>query len=175
MAQMLMKMLLVAVVNRNSYEAENSLAPYDELNENYFSFVPLPAIRTSSMWDCFVADHYRYGSFDAYLKEQGFVLSDSGGIGKMENINARWDWRVPNRKCYDLCDERDKKFRLPDALVTLNGTWVDNPSHMLWLSQLRQKDAQCLTYFVCHSSKLELKKGNQYGDFDWADCIAVNR
>lgn len=172
---MLMKMQLVAVVNRSSYEAETSLAPYDELNENYFSFVPIPQLQLSDMWDSFVADHYRRGSFDAYLRWQGLVLSDSLVIGKMENTNARWDWRVPKQKCYDLVCGRNKHFRLPDALVTLDGTWIDNPPQTLWLSQLHKKEAHYLTYFVCHTSKMELKEENQYGDFDWADCIAVNR
>lgn len=171
---MIMKMLLVAVLTRSRLTAEQALEPYREDNENYFTFVPTTAINYTDVWNLYKRGGFYESSVQLYAQSCGLEIDKRFRVGTMRNINAKWDWRKQECKHYDLQKTKRKSLKVPDVLITIDGTWVDNPTETVWMAQLNRRDVMNVTYFLCHSSKLELNKegGNQYDDFDFADIIA---
>lgn len=82
----------VAVFSDKPDDFDILLAPYNEADEEYFSFVPLSEEKLAWLRD-FHKKHYPNDSFEEFLTSEGYINSEEdGSIGFMANPDGKWDW-----------------------------------------------------------------------------------
>ncbi len=83
---------ICAVLSKRPEDVENLLAPYNETDERYFDFEPLPEANFNHMQGLYHKDELSESiSFAEWLEYNGYA-TDGEQIGFMVNLNTKWDY-----------------------------------------------------------------------------------